>query len=200
MMSANLRGGAAVLAGGKSSRMGQDKALLVWEGQTLLERCLDVVRPLADPVVVVADASDKYSVAGCRIVSDLYPNAGPVGGIATALDALGPGWHLATACDMPFLKRELLALLLDCASEAYQAVVPWINGRPEPLCAVYRSTCLPVLRTFLESGQRAAHKALERLKTLPVEEDTLRSVDPDLVSFVNVNSPEDVQRWMRAEK
>jgi molybdopterin-guanine dinucleotide biosynthesis protein A len=186
--------GAIVLAGGKSTRMGQDKALLPWNGTTLLAHCVSSLRTLTSEIVVVADRADRYTLPGCRMAADLFPDAGPVGGIVTGLTALGEGRHIAVACDMPYLQPALLNLLLDAATEAWDAIVPEVAGRPEPLCAVYRHTAAPALRRFLEEGQRAAYRALQILRTRRIPEDDLRRADPDLRSFINLNTPADLDR------
>lgn len=184
--------GAIVLAGGKSVRMGQDKALLPWNGTTLLEHCVANLRELTSNIVIVADRADRYALSGCRMAADLYPDAGPVGGIVTGLTALGEGRHIVIACDMPFVRTELLRLLLDSATEDWDAVVPEIGGQIEPLCAVYRSSAIPPLRRFLDSGQRAAQRAVQSLHTRFLGEDNLRHADPNLISFTNLNTPADL--------
>ena len=190
------KGGAAILAGGKSSRMGRNKPTLEIGGRTLLDRCADALRPIAAPILVVADTLDRYEPAGCRIIADLYPGAGPVGGIVTALAALGEGDHIVVACDMPFLRTGVLLLLLAAASDEYDAVAPWLETGPEPLCAVYRHTCIPLLEEFLNSGQRSARHALDTLRTRRVPESDLRQADPNLSSFINLNTPEDLRRYI----
>jgi len=184
--------GAIVLAGGKSVRMGQDKALLLWNGRTLLEHCVANLREVTSEIVIVADRADRYALSGCRMAADLYPDAGPVGGIVTGLMTLGAGRHMVVACDMPFIRMELLRLMLDAATEEWDAVVPEVDGRSEPLCAVYCDTAVPPLQRFLEEGQRAAHRALLSLRTRRIGEEDLRCADPDLRSFTNLNTPDDL--------
>jgi len=180
-----------VLAGGMSARMGRDKALLPFGSTTLLAHVVEIVRTVTAPVIVVAGVADQYALPGrVRVIGDLYPNAGPLGGIVTGLKAVDAGYHLITACDMPFLRPELLHRLLKEA-EGYDGAVPEVNGRPEPLCAVYHSRCAERLRASLESGERAVHRALQSLSIRHVEEDRLRQADPDLVSFTNLNTPEE---------
>lgn len=192
-------GGAIVLAGGRSERMGQDKALLRRNGLTFLETVVATLRPLVREIVVVADRVDKYDLAGCRMVGDAYPNTGPLGGILTGLKALGTGTHLAVACDMPALQPAVLRLLLDSAAPEWDVVVPEIDGRMEPLCAVYADTAVPALQAFLDSGGRALHRALTTVRTLHVSETILRQYDPTLLTFTNLNTPADLERLQRSE-
>ena len=194
-MSTKLRGGAAILAGGKSLRMGRDKAMLEIGGDTMLERCIAALQPLGREILVVGDMPARKHLSECRMVEDLYPGAGPVGGIVTALSALGEEFHLIVACDMPFLQTPLLQLLIDAATDEHDAVVPWMEGRPDPLCAIYSYSCILPFQAFLSRGLRAAHRALETVHVHRIEESELRRADPELVSFVNLNTPEDVERW-----
>jgi molybdopterin-guanine dinucleotide biosynthesis protein A len=185
------KGGAAILAGGKSRRMGRDKATIEVGGRTLLQRCVSAVESVAAPVVIISDRVGRFRIPGCREVVDLYPDAGPVGGIVTALTELGYGAHLVVACDMPFLQTRLMEWLLHSATDEYDSVVPRPAGRPEPLCAVYRHTCIEPLRNFLDGGGRAAHLALQQLRTRYIDEEDLRRADPQLRSFINLNTPDD---------
>ena len=192
-------GGAIVLAGGRSERMGQDKALLRWNGVSLLEGAVATLRPLVREVVIVADRADRYDLPDCRTVADAFPQTGPLGGILTGLIALGTGMHLAVACDMPSLQPAVLRLLLDAATPEWDVVVPEIDGRLEPLCAVYADTAVPALQDFLQGGGRALHKALDLLRTRRISEADLRRCDPALLTFTNLNTPHDLERLQRSE-
>jgi molybdopterin-guanine dinucleotide biosynthesis protein A len=176
--------------------MGRDKAMIELHGETFLRRCVVAVRTVAESIVIVADRPERFRLAGCRVVGDLYPGAGPVGAIITGLLALGDGSHIVVACDMPFLQGDLLKLLLDRSADDVDAVVPLVAGRPEPLCAVYRHTAIAPLQERLRGGERAAHRALDAIRTRYVDEAELRGVDPHLLSFVNINTPADAARWL----
>jgi molybdenum cofactor guanylyltransferase len=191
---AQITNGAAILIGGKSSRMGSPKPLIEIDGRTLLELCVEAAMYAASPVILVGDAAGLPVPYDCRFVADRYPGAGPVGGIATALAELGPGAHLILACDMPFLNIDLLKLLLKSIGEEDDAAVPWLESGPEPLCAVYSHACLPRLETLLREGRRSARGALDVLRVKRVEENDLRAIDPNLRSFVNINTPEELER------
>ena len=192
-------GGAIVLAGGRSERMGQDKALLRCKGLTLLETVVAALRPLAREIVIVADRADKYDLPDCRTVGDAYPQSGPLGGILTGMGALGTGHHLVVACDMPALQPAVLRLLLNSATPEWDVVVPEIAGRMEPLCAVYAETAIPALHAFLAGGGRALQRALAQVRTLRISEAQLRRHDPDLLTFTNLNTPDDLERLQRSE-
>ncbi len=189
-----------LLAGGLATRMGLDKAILPFGESTLLVHAAQTLAQVSAPVAVVTDRRDRYMLPDeILILVDAYPNAGPLGGIITALAALPEGYHLATACDMPRLKAEILRLLLREA-QGYDAAVPEIAGRLEPLCAVYHSRCLPPLMEQFDSGERALHRSLRKLKLRRVEEEKLRTADPDLSSFTNINTPEEYRRLIGRER
>ncbi len=192
-------GGAIVLAGGRSERMGQDKALLRRNGVTLLETVVTTLRPLVGEIVIVADRAGRYDLPDCRVVGDLYPNTGPLGGILTGLAALGPGAHLAVACDMPTLQPAVLRLLLDSVTPEWEVIVPSVGGRMEPLCAVYANTAARSLQEFHRRGGLALHRALSTMHTLRIPEEELRRYDPSLLTFTNLNTPHDLERLQRSE-
>lgn len=189
-----------ILAGGQAKRMGRDKASLPFGESTLLLHTAQILAQVSAPVVVVADRRDRYSLPeGMLMLEDACPNAGPLGAIITALGSLPEGYHLVTACDMPRLRAETLRLLLQEA-QGYDAAAPEIAGRLEPLCAVYHTRCLPLLKERFDSGERALHRALRAVNLRRVEADRLRSADPDLSSLININTPEEYRSLIREER
>jgi molybdopterin-guanine dinucleotide biosynthesis protein A len=188
---------AIILAGGRSRRMGEDKALLPYNGVTLIEHVLATLRPLTANLLVVADRPDKYPLAQARALGDLFPDCGPLGGIVTGLTEAGEGAHLVVGCDMPFLNLDVLRLLLAASGPEWDAVVPEVGGQWEPLCAVYRHTACPKLRRFLVSGGRALQSALNTLAINRIDEETIRRLDPHLRGFTNVNTPAERQALER---
>jgi molybdopterin-guanine dinucleotide biosynthesis protein A len=181
-----------VLAGGKSERMGRDKALLELGVTSLLERAVRNLKQVARVVLVVADCSDKYLLSdGTPVIGDMYPGTGPLGGILTGIEALGIGCHLVVACDMPWVEPDVLRLLLKSA-DGYDAAIPCLADNLEPLCAAYQATCVTVFREILLCRvDFAVHKAIEKISVYRIDELQLRAVDPDLRSFMNVNTLED---------
>ena len=179
-----------VLAGGKSLRYGKNKALEVFEGQRLVDRGLDALRPLCDPLIVVANDLSVYYDALATLIQDIVPHQGPLGGLYTALLFSPNDWVFARATDMPFLVPEVLRMMLEMR-DGCDAVIPLLNERYEPMVALYRRSCLPVIAETMEGGERkvVAFYRRVRLKTLP--EERWRSVDPAGLSFKNVNTPED---------
>lgn len=183
---------AIILAGGKSERMGEDKALLSLDGMTFLEHVVTTMLELTNEIIVVVDREDRYTLPYGRMVVDVFPEVGPVGAIITGLMASGQGTHYVVPCDMPALNPNVLHLLSQAASPPLDAVVAEIDGTAQPLCAVYRHTAMPKLLAYLESGKRSARGALTTLHVMRIGEGVLRRIDPDLASFSNINTPEEL--------
>ena len=197
MLNTNRIEGIILLAGGESSRMGRDKATLDWNGIPLIEHIVRSLRVFETPVSIIAEKESDYSVPGAITLPDRTPGEGPVGGILTgllaALETTGPGWRIVACCDMPGLKAPLFEWMLTEASEEFDAVVPFVEGRLQPLCGLYHTSAIPELRAFLSTGDRAAKRALRRLRVRELSEEKIRLIDPNLDSFVNLNTPEDLQ-------
>lgn len=184
-----------IQAGGKSSRMGQDKALMPFLGRPLIERQVRLIESPSAQILVITNQPEAYQFLGLLLVSDLLPGVGPLGGLYTALSAASTPIVTVVACDMPFLSRVLLLAQGDLlVIEDVDVVIPRTEEGPEPLHASYRrETCLPAVRAALEAGERKmiAWFSAVRVREMPVEEIAL--YDPQLRSFINVNRPEDYQ-------
>ena len=190
---------AIVLAGGQSRRLGRDKAVEPFAGEPLIRR---VIRRAGDAVggneviVVAGDVARGRELpldAEHRVAVDLLPERGTLGGIYTGLEAVQNEWALVVACDMPFLSAPLLRYMVGLR-EGVDAVVPVIGGRPEPTHALYSRRCLPAILERLQAGQLKAAGFLDLALVRYVNEDEARRFDPELLSFFNVNRPEDLAR------
>ena len=181
------RGGPAggfVLAGGGSTRMGRDKALLEHHGRTLLEHVAAQVRGAAGNVRIIADPV-RYQHLGFVVVPDERPGCGPLGGIVTALSISNHPWNLVVACDMPEIGAPFLATLVREAAGArsgIECVVPTHPGGPEPLCAMYHRGALPKLRDALDRNILKMRAVVALLEAQPIAV---------AVRFRNINTPED---------
>lgn len=186
---------AAVLAGGRSQRMGVDKTLLPFDGEPLVRRVADIAARVCSEVMVVTNRPEAIADAGLppevRILTDEVAYQGPLGGLVTALEAAKHDWVLALAADMPWLEPAVVRALWDARNGA-QVVLPTSEKGPEPLLALYHKNCLPEARRVLDSGRRRLVAILPALKIVEVSLDTLRSVDPGLRSLVNINTPEEL--------
>jgi len=189
-----MRAAGYVLVGGRSSRMGSDKALLPYGEATLVEHVAAEVLAAAGSVTLVGDRT-RYRHLGFDVISDRLAGNGPLGGVAAAVSA-SPEWALVVACDMPAVTSDLLSRLLKAAEglaaapermqRSVECVVPEIETGPEPLCALYHRRALPLLDSFLD------HKFLKM-------KEVVRSLQAHFVPvsdsrwFRNVNTPEEFQ-------
>ncbi len=181
---------AVILAGGDSRRMGQDKAMLPLGGKTLLQHVSDSVVPMFSQVIV----SVREPRAGLDLpqVCDALPDGGPLAGLVAALERIETPWLFAVGCDMPFVSPQVIeALALQRAG--HQAVVPVVQGHPQPLAAFYARDCLDAIRDIHAGGGKQSLRALlERLDVCYVDEAQLKEFDPQLRSFFDLDTPADV--------
>ena len=187
---------AAVLAGGRSLRMGVDKTLLSLDGRTLVARVCDAVAEVCEATVVVTNRPEALEGAGLpsdvTIVRDEVAYQGPLGGLTTALAAANTEWVLAVAADMPHLESDIVRALWE-ARDGGDVVVPITEKGHEPLLALYRvAACLPVAREVLDSGRRRLVAIFPKVTVVEVPLEALRLADPDLRSLLNVNTPADL--------
>jgi molybdenum cofactor guanylyltransferase len=182
----------AIQAGGRSERMGGDKALVQLAGRPLITHVLERAAPLGDEVLVTTNSPDDYSFLGLRLVADEQPGAGALAGLQTALRAARHDVVLVLACDLPFVCVPLLEYMLRLASQA-DAVIPRWRGEFEPLHAVYRRTCLPAVDLALTEGRRRMISFLPAVRSTVVEEDQVAAFDPQGLTFFNINTPDDLQ-------
>jgi molybdopterin-guanine dinucleotide biosynthesis protein A len=183
-----------IQAGGKSTRMGgQPKALMELGGRRIIDRVLDVVRAVADDLLIVTNTPDAYASLGLRMVPDVFPDHGSLGGIYSGLRAAPGDAAFTVACDMPFLMPEVARLVIDRASLA-DVVLPLSGGRLETLHASYAKSCLPSIERSLHDGRLKIAGFFREVRVLAIpEEEVARFRRPDLV-FMNVNTPEELAR------
>lgn len=187
-----------ILVGGKSSRMGRPKALLPFGGEPLIAH---VVRDLASifaEIVVVAAPEQELPALPAILVRDEVAYLGPVSGIFHGLKASAKGVCFVTSCDAPFLNPRLIIHLVGQIADC-DVVVPYWEDRFQPLHAVYRTNCAPFLKDQLESNELRPIFLYDKVRTRKIYPDEIRSHDPEGLSFLNMNSPEDYQtalsRW-----
>lgn len=184
-----------ILAGGASSRMGTDKSQLLIDDQRLIDRIAKALLTITSTVKIVGR---DYDDSALMTVRDVYPSWGALGGLHAALHACHTEWALVVACDLPFISSELLATL---ASErkGSDAVVPiQPDGRPQPLCALYRiDPCLERATELIEGGKRRPLDLLETVRTRWLSFDHFAELDQSHNFFVNINTPEDYDEVTR---
>jgi molybdenum cofactor guanylyltransferase len=183
---------AVILCGGRSARMGRDKASLVIGGESFLDRAIRLSRHLADDVIVVARASQP-APRNARVVHDPTEHLGPLAGISEGLGASRTDLNLVIACDMPLIRPAVLQRLLDAIGD-HDACVAVVDGHPSVLCGVYRARAAPVARQLLAEGERRVTALVDRLATKRVDAALLRDIDPELETFFSCDTPEAYRR------
>ena len=184
---------AVLLAGGQSSRMGAPKAWLEFGGRPLLQHLVERLAEVTPEVIVVAAPGQELPPTSARVLYDESPGEGPVAGLVVGLREITRPLAFVASCDVPFLKPELVRYLVERA-EGYDAVVPEWEGRLQPLLAVYRTSVQPLLARQLAEGRRRITDLFDHVRTLRVSEAEVRRLDPEGLSFLNVNTPEDYRR------
>ncbi len=192
---------AFILAGGKSTRMGTDKAFLTFRGRTLLELALELARSIAPDVRIAGDPAKYGTFAPC--LTDLHPNCGPLAGIHAALHASHTELNLMLAVDLPFVTPEFLQFLLARAQDSVTATVtvPRAGGRLQPLCAVYRREFAGPAEQALRAERYKIDALFDPKKTQIIEADALLAAGFSTEMFRNLNTPQDlVEAKEKAER
>ena len=209
-----------ILAGGENKRMPVLKAFIEVEGKKIIERNLKIMRQLFNEIIIVTNQPELYSYLGVPMFGDVYNIRGPMTGVLTALMNSSNKWIFVSACDMPFIKSGLVRFMADerynpgCLpilnarqkkdftvmprSDIYDVVVPVLHHRAEPLFAFYSIRVLNSLEQFILSGKKGIKDFLlnhdKRVKYISSEE--IKNIDPDLRSFINLNTPEDIELYL----
>ncbi len=182
----------AILVGGKSRRMGRDKALLEFRGRPLFERVLDLFRESFPQVVLVGNQGERFEGYGVHVLPDLAPGSS-LGGIYTALASVQTEWVFVASCDLPFPSRAVLHHLCSL-SEGCDAVVPRTEHGYEPLFALYSRRCLQPIDELLQSGDCCAYAWYPKVRVREVGPEEIAALDPAGIAFINLNTPEDIEK------
>ena len=182
-----------IQAGGQSTRMGEDKALKPFLGRPLIQRVIERLAPIADEIIVTTNHPEDYAFLGLRLVPDLVPGRGALGGLYTAVASATSPLAAVVACDMPFASAPLLeaATRLLVQEEADVVIAKTTEGY-EPFHAVYRrATCVPAIQSALQADQWKVIAWFPSVKVRELSPEEVTRLDPSGLSFSNVNSPEE---------
>ncbi len=186
-----LRCSGVILAGGLNSRFqGTNKARLAIEGQSLLDRILGIFTPLFDEVILVTNAPEQYLDVDALIVSDHYGERSSLNGIYSGLFAARNPFAFVCACDAPFVQEALVKALLDEIDTRCDVVLPQTEKGIEPLFAAYGKNCLEPMRRQIEAGRFKIRAFFDKVRVRNVPAAILKKHDPELRSFININTPE----------
>jgi len=189
---------AVILAGGKSSRFGSNKALAEFNGVRLIERVTDLLRTIFNRLIIITNNPLEYSYLNLPLYRDLIEGLGPIGGIYTGLDAIDNDWAFVCACDMPFINEGLVMHITE-VKNGYDAVVPKVDWKMEPLHALYSKGCLPFIKKLILEEEYQTVKSFKNINVRFVEEDEIKRFDPLLKAFLNVNKQDELEKITNME-
>ena len=186
-----------VLAGGKGLRLGRNKVLESIGNRSLLQRVVSSISFFKSDIIIVTASGQSFSrfadYPRLKIVTDIYPGKGALGGIYTGLVASNSFYNLIVSCDMPFLNQALLHYMIQ-VSPGFDAVVPRLGNMVEPLHAVYSKGCLAPIERLLKQGNLKVSDILPRVKVRYVEAEEMDMFDPKHLSIFNVNTEADLRK------
>lgn len=182
-----------ILAGGKNLRMGKNKAFLEVNGERIIDRTKTLFLEIFDEVLLVANSLPDYLGLNLRMVADLYAGKGALGGIYTGLFHASHSHAFVAACDMPFLNKDLIRHLIDL-SPGYDIVIPKTQDGWQPLHAIYSQKCLPFMEDLIRKDNLKIIDFFHRVKKREVPTEEILPLDPNLASFLNANTPEELAR------
>ncbi len=182
-----------ILAGGKSTRMGEDKAFIELRGRAIIEHILAVFLALSDDIVIVTNNPEQYRCLGQRIVSDLLPQSGSLVGLYSGLHAIAYQHAFAVACDMPFISVPLVNYMIKQIDD-YDAVIPSYDDYYEALHAIYSCACIPVIEAQLTRGDYKITNFFDQIRARYINKTEIARFASGHWSFFNVNNPSDLER------
>lgn len=184
----------AILAGGQSRRMGRDKAFLPLAGKPMIQHVIDAAAGLRVPVLLIANEPGRYRRFGLPVYTDRIPGGGALGGVYTALLAATTPYVVCLACDMPFVRADLLRYMIAQLTDESEVVIPEAGGHLHPLHAIYRRSIAPLIADQLARQVLAIRDLLTQLHVLVLPEAQLNAAGFEARPFVNLNTPEDLKR------
>jgi len=184
-----------ILAGGQNSRFaGKNKALIRIDGKRILDRIFEIFSVLFDKIILVTNDPLQYMEWDFEMVTDIFPIRSSLTGIHAGLFYITTPYAFFTACDVPFLKKELVETLLNGIEPNIDIVIPETSKGFEPLCSIYSKRCLKPIEMQIEKKTFKIQQIFQTVRVKKISENILRTVDPDLFSFSNINTPDDLDR------
>jgi molybdopterin-guanine dinucleotide biosynthesis protein A len=185
-----------ILAGGKSIRFGNDKVFEKIGETSLLEKVISLIEPISKEIIIVTAKERNFTRIAkkpkIKIVNDIFPGKGSLGGIYTGLVKSSSFYNLVVAADMPFLKESLLRYMMKVA-DGYDFILPRVNEWYEPLHAIYSRNCINPINTILEQGKKVIVELFDYVKVRFIEVEEIERFDPKHLSFFNINTKEDLE-------
>lgn len=190
----------AINCGGKSSRMGTNKAFELIGEQTLIERIIERTKDIGqDETILITNTPDDYAHLNLPMYSDIVPDSGSLGGIYTAIHYSKTSHTIVIACDMPFVSADVLKFMMTQADNA-DVVVPTVEDYPQGLHAIYSKNCLEPIRAKIEARRLKVIGFYEQVNVTYLDEQAIKQYNPDELAFMNVNTPEELEKARRITK
>ena len=184
-----------ILAGGLNTRFaGREKALMTVGGMRILDRLYLLFRDIFEDIIIVSNEPSKYLEWDAHIVTDIFPLRRSLTGIHAGLYYCRKPYAFIAACDIPFLRKEVVETIIAALSEDIDVVIPETAAGLEPLCAAYSARCEEAISRQLQKNRLKIQLFFNKRRVRHISEKTLRRVDPQLISFTNINSPPDLIR------
>jgi molybdopterin-guanine dinucleotide biosynthesis protein A len=180
-----------ILSGGKSIRMGENKAFIKIEGAPIINRIYALFKELFQEIIIVTDQKELFANFNSNIYSDLIPNKGVLGGLYTGIFFSNFHYSFCVACDMPFIKKSLVQYLIKNIKDE-DVIVPRTKDGLQPLHAIYSKNCLDPIKRIIEQGKYKIIDFYNLVNVKIVEENDFLSLDPHRESFINMNTPEEL--------
>ena len=187
-----------ILAGGRNTRIGTDKAFLEINGVRLIDRTIAIFQGIFEEIIVVTNSPLSYLDQNVTIVTDVLENKGPLGGLYTGLFFTFSQYAFACACDMPFLDGSFIKYMIEHCTDSKDIVVPYSGDGLQPLHAIYSKKCLPAMLNHLKRDKLKIIDLYKGLKILTIKEDVIETFDKGRKMFLNINSHADLRHILSA--
>jgi len=185
-----------VLAGGESRRMGHHKATIEIDGTPLLKKSVLLFKEIFPEVIALSKEPGSFGDVGCKEVGDLFSGMGPIVGILTAFKVTTSDYIFVAACDMPFLNKNLIELIVN-EGQGFDVALPGVGDKSDPLHALYSRNTYERMLSFMENEGRSLNRFINSLhakKVRYISEEEIRAVDPHALSLFNMNTPEELEK------
>jgi molybdopterin-guanine dinucleotide biosynthesis protein A len=180
-----------ILAGGKSTRFGKNKALVELDGIRLIERVIQVMGSVFQRLIILTNSPHEYAYLNLPMVEDLIKGLGPIGGLYTGLESISDDAGFFVACDMPFLSESLIRHMVEIRDD-FDVVLPKIDWKIEALHGLYTKSCLPTIKELIDSQEYQVIRFFPKMRVKYLGENEIREFDPQLKSFFNINKPNEL--------
>lgn len=193
----------AILAGGENRRIPFLKGFLTVQGRAVIERTLETLERVFEKIVISTNTPEKYFYLGVPLVGDIMNEKGPVTGILSVLSSVNAESVFVVACDMPFVNEKLIRYMIEsyesekkkvAGQEGVDAVIPFFEGKTEPLFGIYTKRTLETMEAMVLTGKKGLISMLSRMRVKYIGDEEVRAVDPLGRSFANINTIEDYER------